>query len=54
MCKKKLESNIIIEKNIFDRIIEQLNLIKIDTQILIFKRKNTIIREANNLYANFS
>ena len=61
--KKKLKSNIIIEKNISNIIIKQLNftgvyieqlVINKKLEILILRYKDTIIKEIYNLYANLS
>ncbi len=53
-CEKKLESNATIEKNILDIIMKQLNLIKTNVRMLTLKRKDAIIRKANDLYVDFS
>jgi len=62
-CKKKLESNVNIEKNILDNIMKQLNLTKAYVQKLVkdknikmslLRHENAIIRKAHDSHVGLS
>jgi len=61
--ERKLKSNVITKKNMFDIIMKQLNLITTyiirlvtneEFKMLTLKRKDAIIEEAYNLHTNLS